>query len=335
MVARSIQDFVINKLSNWYIRLSRRRFWKGNYNNDKIAAYQTLYECLKNIAIISSPISPFYMDQLFQDLTSSNFSVHLCDFPKFTLSVIDDNLERRMALAQNITSLALSLRKKEGLRVRQPLEKIMISILDKKTKKDIERGSSILKNELNIKNIEFIPETSNFLKKKIKPNFKTLGPKFGKNMKLISRKIQKFKDDDIKKLEKNNSYHINESIIITLSDVEIISADIPGFSVTTNNGITVALDVTLSKELEEEGLAREFVNRIQKFRKDFGFEVTDKIKIYVEKNDLTRSAIKNNLTYICEETLATELKYEEDIIKNATKINLINNISINVSLVKN
>ncbi|MEC9303776.1 MAG: isoleucine--tRNA ligase [Bacteroidota bacterium] len=335
IVARLIQSFVINKLSNWYIRLSRRRFWKGDYNNDKIAAYQTLYDCLKNIAIISSPISPFYMDQLFQDLTMKDSSVHLYDFPTFNLSFIDKSLERRMSLAQEITSLALSLRKKEGLRVRQPLQKIMISILDQKTKKDVENISSILKNELNIKEVVFISQNSEFLKKDIKPNFKTLGPKFGKDIQLITNKIREFSEKDINEIEKNKTYQINESIIISLSDVEIISTDIPGFSVATNNGITVALDVKLSKELEEEGLAREFVNRVQKIRKDFGFEVTDKIKICVEKNALTRSAIKNNLTYICEETLATELKYEEIIIENSTKVDLINNISINISLVKN
>ena len=283
----------------------------------------------------SSPISPFYMDQLFQDLTMKDSSVHLYDFPTFNLSFIDKSLERRMSLAQEITSLALSLRKKEGLRVRQPLQKIMISILDQKTKKDVENISSILKNELNIKEVVFISQNSEFLKKDIKPNFKTLGPKFGKDIQLITNKIREFSEKDISEIEKNKTYQINESIIISLSDVEIISTDIPGFSVATNNGITVALDVKLSKELEEEGLAREFVNRVQKIRKDFGFEVTDKIKICVEKNALTRSAIKNNLTYICEETLATELKYEEIIIENATKVDLINNISINISLVKN
>ena len=335
IVARLIQSFVINKLSNWYIRLSRRRFWKGDYNNDKIAAYQTLYDCLKNIAIISSPISPFYMDQLFQDLTMKDNSVHLYDFPKFNPSFIDKNLERRMSLAQEITSLALSLRKKESLRVRQPLQKIMISILNQKTKKDVESISSILKNELNIKDVVFISQNSEFLKKDIKPNFKTLGPKFGKDIQLITNRIREFSEKDISEIEKTKTYQINESIIISLSDVEIISADIPGFSVATNNGITIALDVKLSKELEEEGLAREFVNRVQKIRKDFGFEVTDKIKISVEKNPLTRDAFKNNLTYICEETLATELKYEDIIIENATKVDLINNISINISLVKN
>ena len=339
IVARLIQDFVINKLSNWYVRLSRRRFWKGEYNNDKIAAYQTLFECLKNISIISAPISPFFMDQLFQDLNNSTkkntkSSVHLCDFPIVKHSTINPTLERRMSLAQNITSLSLSLRKKEGLRVRQPLQKIIIPILNKETKKDIESVSSIIKNELNIKQIKFVNEESNVLKKQIKPNFKTLGPKFGKDMKVITDKIRAFTQDDIKKLEQQNTFPIAKNINITLSDVEINSVDVPGFIVATNNDVTVALDVTLSKELKEEGLAREFVNRIQKIRKDLDFEVTDKITISVEKNDLIRSAIKNNFTYICEETLAKELHYDENIIVNGNRINLINDISVNVSLVK-
>jgi isoleucyl-tRNA synthetase len=338
--ARLIQDFVINKLSNWHVRLSRRRFWKGEYTTDKIAAYQTLYECLENIAIIAAPIAPFFMDRLFQDLNTiskkkSASSVHLTDFPISNLSAIDTNLERRMDLAQNITSLALSLRKKEGLRVRQPLQKIMIPILDDTTKEDIESVSAIIKSELNIKQIEFLNEESAVLKKQIKPNFKTLGPKFGQEMKLITSKIAQFSAKDIKEIEENNNYQIADAIIIGLADVEIFSADMPGFSVATNDGLTVALDITLSKELKEEGLAREFVNRIQGLRKDNGFAVTDKIEIWVEKNDLITTAIKNNFTYICEETLANQLNYEETVISNAKNVELIDGVSINISLVKN
>ena len=339
-VARLIQDFVIDKLSNWHVRLSRRRFWKGEYNTDKIAAYQTLYECLETIAIIAAPIAPFFMDRLFQDLNGISKkhavpSVHLANFPIANSSAINTDLERRMGLAQNVTSLALSLRKKEGLRVRQPLQKIMIPILDNKTKTDIESVSAIIKSELNVKEIEFLRENSAVLKKQIKPNFKTLGPKFGQEMKLIASKIGQFSANDIKEIEQKNCYHISYGITIELVDVEISSADIPGFSVATNNGITVALDITLSEELKEEGLAREFINRVQSLRKDKGFEVTDKVAVLVEKNDLITSAIKNNFTYICEETLAEQLNYEETIISNAVRVELIDGISITISLEKN
>ena len=339
-VARLIQDFVIDKLSNWHVRLSRRRFWKGEYNTDKIAAYQTLYECLETIAIIAAPIAPFFMDRLFQDLNGISKkhavpSVHLANFPIANSSAINTDLERRMGLAQNVTSLALSLRKKEGLRVRQPLQKIMIPILDDKTKKDIDSVSAIIKSELNVKEIEFLRENSAVLKKQIKPNFKTLGPKFGQEMKLIASKIGQFSANDIKEIEQKNCYDISDGITIELVDVEISSADIPGFSVATNNGITVALDITLSEELKEEGLAREFINRVQSLRKDKGFEVTDKVAIWVEKNDLITSSIKNNFTYICEETLAEKLNYEETIISNAVRVELIDGISITISLEKN
>ena len=337
---RLIQDFVINKLSNWYVRLSRRRFWKGEYNSEKIAAYQTLYECLESISIISCPIAPFFMDKLFQDLnsiTSRNHvsSVHLTKFPTYNSSIINADLERRMDLAQNITSLALSLRKKERLRVRQPLQKIMIPILEEKTKKDIISVTEIITSELNVKTIEFLEESSNVLKKQIKPNFKTLGPKFGKQMKFISDKISQFSLNDIKKIEQNNYYYINDNISIGLADVEISSAEIPGFSVATNNGITVALDVVLSEQLKEEGIAREFVNRIQSLRKDSGFAVTDKINISVEKNDLITTAIKNNFIYICEETLTEQIRYKKTIVNNAIEINLIEGVSTKVSLIKN
>ena len=338
-VARLIQSFVIDKLSNWYIRLSRRRFWKGNFGSEKIAAYQTLYECLESISIIAAPIAPFFMDRLFQDLNNHRvhnaaLSVHLADFPVCNNLIIDSDLEKIMALAQNITSLGLSLRKKEGLRVRQPLKKIMIPILNNK-KLDVEKISAIIKQELNIKEIELLDEHNAVLKKQIKPNFKTLGPKFGQNMRVIANAIAEFSANDIAQIERDSNYKINEEITIGLADVEISSADIPGFSVATNNGITVALDITLSNELKEEGLAREFVNRIQGLRKDNGLEVTDNIEIWIEKNEEIKSAIKNNLTYICEETLASQIKYEEIITKNPTKIQLINGISLNVSLVKN
>ncbi len=334
--ARLIQNFVIDKLSNWYIRLSRRRFWKDNFGSEKIAAYQTLYECLETISIISAPIAPFFMDRLFKDLKGDDLqsSVHLSKFPEYSDSIIDSNLEKTMTLAQNITSLGLSLRKKEGLRVRQPLKKIMIPALNNNNL-DIESISEIIKQELNIKEIDFLVENDLFFKKQIKPNFKTLGPKFGKNMGLITSTIKSFSTNDIKKIEANGRYKINDDITIELSDVEIASAGVAGFSVATNNGITVALDITLSEELKEEGLAREFVNRIQRLRKENGLKVTDTIKILIKKNDAITSAIKNNLAYICEETLASDIKYVDNVSKNVIKIQLINNISLIIALVKN
>ena len=338
-VARLIQDFVMNKLSNWYVRLSRRRFWKGTYNSEKIKAYQTLYECLEVIAIIASPIAPFFADRLFQDLNDiSNIhsvsSVHLADFPKSDSSVINTGLERKMALAQNVTSLALSLRKKERLRVRQPLQKIMIPILDEKMKTDIEKISAIIKSEINVKEIEFLEENSAVLTKQIKPNFKTLGPKFGNDMKLIAAKIAQFSADNISEIEKNNSYQIADGIIIDLADVEISSADIPGFSVATNDGITVALDIKLSKDLKEEGLAREFINRIQVLRKEKGFEVTDTIKIEIAKNQVITTAINNNLNYICGETLTNTLVFSDAEDFDGENLALINEISVKVKIIK-
>ena len=339
-VARLIQDFVMDKLSNWHVRLSRRRFWKGEYNTEKVAAYQTLFECLEKVALLASPIAPFFMDRLFQDLNAvsgkhSASSIHLSDFPKSDASVIDKDLERKMQMAQNVTSLALSLRKKERLRVRQPLQKIMIPILNAKMQEDIDGVSTIILSEINVKEIEFLGKDSDVLTKQIKPNFKTLGPKFGKDMKLISRAVNQFSADDIKKIERDENYPINESITIDISDVEITSKDIPGCIVATNNGLTVALDITLSDELREEGLAREFINRIQNLRKDSGLKVTDKVKIQVEKNDSLTAAIKNNFAYICDETLAVQLDFEEHSIMNGSEIELIDNISTKVLIIKN
>ena len=338
-VARLIQDFVMNKLSNWHVRLSRRRFWKGEYNTDKISAFQTLYECLEKITILSSPIAPFFMDRMFQDLNtvSKNHpttSVHLTDFPKSDNSRIDHDLERKMQLAQNITSLALSLRKKEKIRVRQPLQKIMIPVLDINMKQDIKAISGIVLSEINVKEIAYLTENSDMLTKKIKPNFKSLGPKFGKDMKLISEVITRFTSDNIKQIEKDGIFKINEDISIDLTDVEISSVDIPGCIVANHDGVTVALDITLSAKLKEEGLAREFINRVQKLRKDNGFKVTDKVNILIKNNEQLKSAIQNNFAYICEETLADKLKFSNNIEKVTNEIELVDGIIAKVSIKK-
>ena len=337
-IARLIQAFVIDKLSNWYVRLSRRRFWKDKYTIEKVAAYQTLYDCLVNIAIISSPIAPFYMDQLFQDIkgySKQEFkSVHLSNFPCVKDKYIDCDLERRIRLAQKITSIALSLRKKESIRVRQPLQKIIIAVLNNKTKQDIENISEILKHELNIKDIELIDETSTFLRKKIKPNFKTLGPKYGKKMNYISKMIADFNFEDIQKLESDRFYKISPEIKLDISDFEITTDDIQGYSVSSYENITVALDITITEELKNEGLAREFINRIQNLRKESGLEVTDKITISVEENRLLTKAIKNNFSYICEETLALNVDFKEVGFNEGTEIHLIENLKVNVVLEK-
>ncbi|MAO71755.1 MAG: isoleucine--tRNA ligase [Flavobacteriales bacterium] len=338
-VTRLVQDFVINKLSNWHIRLSRRRFWKGEYNKDKISAYQTLYECLEKIAIISAPIAPFYMDQLFKDLNSvskknSANCVHLSDFPKSDLSSIDIDLEKKMDIAQKITTMVLSLRKKERVRVRQPLQKIMIPVSGEQMKSYINSVEDILLSELNIKEIELISVESDILTKQIKPNFKILGPKFGKDMKFIASKINQFTPEDIKQIETEREYRINTDISIHLSDVEISSADIPGWQVLSQDGLTVALDVTITESLKEEGLARELVNRIQNMRKDKGLEVTDKIEIYVEKNEVLENVLTNNLSYICGETLASDLKVVSEIENEKTYVELVDNISIYIEIKK-
>ena len=337
--ARLIQDFVINKLSNWYVRLSRRRFWKGEYNKAKVSAYQTLYECLEKVAIISSPIAPFFMDNLFQDLNSvckkmGVESVHLADFPSINSAVIDIDLEEKMQLAQNITSLALSLRKKEQIRVRQPLQKIMVPIVNAKMGTSIKGVEKIILSEINVKEIEYLTVDSGILTKQIKPNFKTLGPKFGKEMKLISGAIAQFTNEDIKEIERDGSYKINDTITINLTDVEISSADVPGYIVSSSNGVTVALDITISQNLKDEGLAREFVNRLQNLRKEKNFEVTDMIHIEVEKNQAITNAINNNLEYICSETLAKALIFTEDSSFEGETIDLIDTLTASVKIIK-
>ena len=338
-VARLVQDFVMNKLSNWHIRLSRRRFWKGEYNSDKISAYQTLYECLEKVAIISAPIAPFFMERLYQDLNEVSSkenanSVHVSSFPKSDARKIDSELEEKMDVAQKITTMVLSLRKKERVRVRQPLQKIMIPVSNDKIKDQIIAVQDILLSELNIKEIEFISADSDILTKQIKANFKTLGPKFGKDMKLIASKINQFSSEDIKKIEKEGEFFINQDITITLSDVEISSADIPGWQVMSQYGITVALDLSISDNLKEEGLARELVNRIQNIRKDKGFDVIDTISVIVEKNKDLENAIVNNLAYICGETLAKSFETQESLGSDKVTLDLVDGISVNVEINK-
>ncbi len=321
--ARAISDFVLENLSNWYVRLCRRRFWKGEYAKDKIAAYQTLYTCLDTVAKLSAPIAPFFMDRLYLDLSNATNkeefeSVHLADFPVADETLIDKGLEVKMQKAQTISSLVLSIRQKEKIKVRQPLQKIMIPVLDDKDRKDIEAVSELIKSEVNVKEIQLLDDASGILVKRIKPNFKTLGPKFGKEMKQIAQVVTTFSQDDIQKIEQDGELTIkleNKSIKLQLQDVEISSQDIEGWLVATSGKLTVALDVMLNDDLRNEGIARELVNRIQNIRKDSGFEVTDKIDIKILKDGFVEGAVQNNIDYIKTETLTAELSFEEKLDK--------------------
>jgi len=319
--ARAISDFVQENLSNWYVRLCRRRFWKGEYAQDKIAAYQTLYTCLDVVAKLSAPIAPFFMDRLYLDLNKATVkkgfeSVHLADFPVADETFIDTCLEVKMEKAQTISSLVLSIRQKEKIKVRQPLQKIMIPVLDNKDREEIEAVSELIKSEVNVKEIQLLDDASGILVKRIKPNFKTLGPKFGKEMKQIAQVVNGFTQNDIQKIEQDGELTIelnNKSITLQLQDVEISSQDIEGWMVATSGKLTVALDVTINEELRNEGVARELVNRIQNIRKDSGFEVTDKITVKILKDGFVEVAVQNNIEYIKTETLTAELVFEEKL----------------------
>ena len=315
--ARAISDFTQDHLSNWYVRLSRRRFWKGDYETDKISAYQTLYTCMVTIAKLSAPIAPFFMDKLYQDLNSvtgkeTSESIHLANFPKSDVRFIDASLERKMENAQIISSLVLSLRAKEKIKVRQPLQKIMIPVDNDQQKEEILAVSDLIKHEVNIKEVQILEDASDILIKQIKPNFKALGPKFGKEMRSIAVEVQRFTKEDISKIEKsgNISLEINgKEITLEREDVEISSKDIEGWLVANEGGLTVALDVTITEELRKEGVARELVNRIQNARKDTGLEVTDKIRLTVLNFENLQHAIQENKAYIMSETLTQELVF--------------------------
>ena len=313
-VARAINNFVNDNLSNWYVRLCRRRFWKGDYSEDKISAYQTLYTCLETISKIAAPIAPFFMDQLYRDLngmTEKNTaeSVHLTDFPIADKNLIDQDLVEKTHLAQQITSMVFSLRKKENIKVRQPLQKVMIPILDAKTEQQILAVSDLIKQEVNVKELQLInaDEASHLIVKQIKPNFKTLGARLGKDMKTVAGEITNFTADQISNLEKDGKMEI-QGYEISLEDVEIFTKDIPGWTVANEGKMTVALDLTLTEELKAEGISREFINRVQNIRKEKGFELTDRIIIKIEENSPFEKEIMNNNSYISEEVLSDEIE---------------------------
>ena len=341
---RLIQNFVTEELSNWYVRLCRRRFWKGEYGTDKLAAYQTLYSCLETISILSAPIAPFYMDRLYRDLNTvvgknEAESVHLASFPESNSAEIDADLERRMDLAQRITSMVLGLRKQEKIRVRQPLQKLMIPVIDENFERQVTEVSDMILREVNVKEIEFLNETEGILVKEIKADFKKLGPRFGKQMKQMAAVINEFGQAEIAELERNGIIEVEiadgQKEQINRDEVQISTKDIPGWLVASEGELTVAMDITISEHLREEGIAREFVNRIQNLRKDSGLDVTDKIAVRIESNEAIEQAIKNNLDYICAETLAGSLELVTELNgENSQEVEVESGIETRISLNK-
>jgi isoleucyl-tRNA synthetase len=335
--ARAIQDFVDAHLSNWYVRLSRRRFWKSDNSTDKVSAYQTLYTCLVNIAKLMSPIAPFFAERLYNDLNTATGkeafeSVHLANFPDYDAGLVDKQLEERMQLAQDISSLTLSLRKKVGINVRQPLSKILLPILDKNFQHQVDEVKELILSETNIKAIEYITDTAGFIKRKIKPNFKALGQKVGKDMKAVAQAISEFTQDDIAMLDSEGSLLLPATgHTILTSDVEIIAEDVPGWQVANLGKLTVALDVTLTNELKQEGISRELINRVQNLRKSSGLDVTDKIKVKLTNHPAISEAVKSNLAYICAEILAASVELVDDITEGEKTVIDENEIVIFIS----
>jgi len=335
---RLIQEFVTNQLSNWYVRLCRRRFWKGDYSQDKIAAYQTLHECLEKTALVMSPIAPFYADHLYADLNGERpeDSVHLGYYPKTVTTVIDPDLEQRMEIAQSISSMVLSLRKKEKLKVRQPLQKIMVPVTNERFERQIREVQSLILSEVNVKELELLAKGSEVLVKKIKPNFKSIGPKYGKHMKAIAALVATFDQDAITIIESAGGWTgqvDGSAVTLDLADFDIQTTDIPGWLVLTENELTVALDITLTEELIEEGIAREFINRIQNMRKNSGLEVTDRIILSISSHKKIDRAINNNLNYICSETLADSLQIVTQV-EGGTLVEIEEGVSAKIGIEK-
>ncbi len=340
---RAIQDFVTENLSNWYVRLNRKRYWGGDYDSDKISAYQTLYVCLETVSQLAAPIAPFYADRLFTDLNDitgrkKESSVHLALFPDYDGSLIDKALEERMDIAQKVSSMILSLRRKVSIRVRQPLARIMVPVPDSSFREKFEAVKDLILAEVNVKEVEYIDDTSSLLVKKIKPNFKTLGPRYGRLMKEISSSISSFTPQQIVAFENTGSQEVTvagQQIMLTLEDVEIISEDIPGWQVANDGKLTVALDVTVSAELRYEGIAREFVNRIQNIRKDNGYDVTDKITVLIEDMPSVSEAIKRYSSYIGSQTLATSISLAGSFPDGKTREVEIDEVAVKILVTKN
>ena len=323
---RAISDFVNDHLSNWYVRLNRKRFWQGGLTEDKLSAYQTLYTCLETVAKLMAPIAPFYADQLFCDLISVTgreqvYSVHLSDFPVCQEALIDKNLEERMQMAQTISSMVLALRRKVNIKVRQPLHVLMVPVLDEHQKESIEAVKQLILNEVNVKDMKFVDNTAGILVKRIKPDFKKLGPRYGKIMKALAAAIQQMSQDDINAFEKAGTFTLQvdgQEAVLERADVEIISEDIPGWLVANEGRLTVALDITVTDELKKEGLARELVNRIQNLRKSSGFEITDKVNITLASSAEMDGAVEAYQEYIKSQVLANNLVVTAESISDAT-----------------
>jgi isoleucyl-tRNA synthetase len=340
---RAIQDFVTESLSNWYVRLNRKRYWGGDYDSDKVAAYQTLYQCLSVVSQLAAPIAPFYMDRLFSDLNNitgkvKEESVHLALFPQCDEALIDKALEERMDIAQKISSMILSLRRKVSIKVRQPLARIMVPLPDKYFREKFDAVKDLILAEVNVKEVEFLDDTASILVKKIKPNFKTLGPRYGKLMKDISAAIASLSPREISDFESAGSHVLTingQQIILEDEDVEIMSEDIPGWQVANEGRLTVALDVTVTDELRYEGIAREFVNRIQNIRKENGYDVTDKITVLIENHEFVREAVNRHAAYIGSQTLATTVRLASDFSDNDYREVEIDDVVVKVNVYKN
>ncbi len=338
---RLIQDFVSDQLSNWYVRLCRRRYWKSDDSQDKLSAYQTLYTCLETVAVLGSPIAPFFMDQLFTDLNSITkkhdvVSVHLANFPKVNESYINLDLESQMEIAQNVSSLILGIRQKERLKVRQPLQKIMVPALNKAFASNILKVADLILSEVNVKELELLEEGNGMLVKSIKPNFKTIGPKYGKQMKAIAALVAQFNQDDIAAVESNKGWNgeiEGTTIALDMQDFEIVAQDIPGWLVASEGGITVALDITITDELKNEGIARELINRVQNLRKDSGLEVTDKIVLTIDTTEAIQAAISTNNAYVSSEVLAAEIRFST-LSNDATSADLVEEGDAKIALQK-
>ena len=336
---RAIQDFVMDNLSNWYERLNRKRFWGGVMDQDKLAAYQTLFECLRKVAVMSAPIAPFITDRIYRDLVGDQKkTVHLAEWPAADTSLIDKPLEQRMGYAQSISSMILALRRKVNIKVRQPLAKIMIPASDDTFRQQVSNMQHLILNEVNVKELQFVTEDDGILKKRIKPNFKALGPKYGKLMKGIAAEMAKMSTHDIAAFERDGSYTLmvgQDEVRIDATDAEVISEDIPGWLVANEGSLTVALDIEVSDELRKEGIAREFINRIQNIRKDSGFDVTDKITVKIQPNGLTDGAVTGYADYIASQTLATSVTIDTTLTEaSAQKVELDDNLTVLVAVSK-
>ena len=337
---RLISDFVNDNLSNWYVRLNRKRFWGGGFTQDKLSAYQTLYTCLETVAKLMAPIAPFYADRLYSDLIGVTgrdnvVSVHLSKFPEYNEKMVDKELEAQMQMAQDVTSMVLALRRKVNIKVRQPLQCIMIPVVDEVQKAHIEAVKALIMSEVNVKEIKFVDGAAGVLVKKVKCDFKKLGPKFGKQMKAVAAAVAEMSQEAIAELEKNGKFTFDlggAEAVIESADVEIFSEDIPGWLVANEGKLTVALEVTVTDELRREGIARELVNRIQNIRKSSGFEITDKIKLTLSKNPQTDDAVNEYNSYICNQVLGTSLTLADEV-KDGTELNF-DDFSLFVNVVK-